>query len=244
MNINRRRVGPKIMPALLGAVILTDVTHVSARIRLPPTPGAAMQPGQQAQIRTPAGPWRVLTGIIAYTDPRQGFAMIGNSVQNTYLARPGDQLPDGSRIREIRPTHIVLEVGGNLETVGIFEHDQPAGAVYIPPPPMPIMPTPPAPQQSKWEEMELRQMAAGDATPPRLPRSIDPPPGELRPTDTPPGDAPPNKARASEVTAVDTAPIDGPPTQAQPPNPLTPTTQDPADEFGGDRRQRAEERKK
>ena len=223
------------MPALLGAVMLTDVTLVAARIRFPPMPGAAMQPAQQPQNRTPSGPWRVLTGIIAYTDPKQGFAMIGNSVQNTYLARPGDQLPDGSRIREIRPTHIVLEVGGNLETVGIFEHDQPAGAVYTAPPPLP-----PIPQQAHWEETELKQATTIEATSARAARLIEQSPGEPRPAD-----APPTRVRPSEMPPIDAASIDGsPPQRAEPQSPLSPSTQDPADEFGDDRRQRAEDRKK
>ncbi len=217
------------MPALVGAVMLTDVTLVGARIRFPPMPGAAMQPAQQPQNRAPSGPWRVLTGIIAYSDPKQGFAMIGNSVQNTYLARPGDQLPDGSRIREIRPTHVVLEVGGNLETVGIFEHDQPAGAVYIAPPPLPPPPMPTV-----------------DATPARAARLIEQPPS----SDTRSSDTPPNPARSDDAPKIDPAVLDAvaiggpqPPKQAQPQDPLSPTTQDPADNFGDDRRQRADLRK-
>jgi Type II secretion system protein C len=228
------------MPALLGAVILTDVTVVGARIRFPAMPGAAMQPAQQPQTRAPSGPWRVLTGIIAYTDPKQGFAMIGNSVQNTYLARPGDQLPDGSRIHEIRPTHIVLEVGGNLETVGIFEHEQPAGAVYTAP-----RPIPPMPQQARWEEMELKQATGVDATPARAARLIEQPPS----SDTRASDTPANPARSDDLPKIDPAALDAvatggpPPKQAQPQDPLSPTTQDPADDFGDDRRQRADRRK-
>ena len=167
--------------------------------------------------------------------------MIGNSVRNTYLARPGDQLPDGSRIREIHPTQVVLEVGGNLETVGIFEDDQPAPtrAVYTPPPPIPVMPPMPPPGFTI------------DATPARAARLIDP--GEPRLNDPQSSDTPPaGKVRASELppadamAASDGAAIDGAQKapQALPTGPLSPSAQDRAGEFGADRRSRAEERGK
>ena len=250
MKLNRA-----IIPALLGAVILTDATQVCARVRDPsaqmpfrpgiPMTGRAdmrlqgtMQPAQPLQNRAPSGPWRVLTGIIAYTDPKQGFAMIGNSVKNTYLARPGDQLPDGSRIREIHPKQIVLESGGRLETVDLYEQEQSTRAVYAPIPlPLPQQ-APPLPQQARWDEAELKQATTGEATPSHPPRSPEQPPGEPRPSDI----------RASSDTAASQVhSIDGPSSsdaQAQPQGPLSPTTQDPADEFGDDRRQRADNRRK
>jgi hypothetical protein len=233
-----------IVAALLGTVILTDVTQVSGRVSAEPgesTPrnpstGApmllisrvAMTSGRTdmsgaaaAQMARPlenhALPGRllVLTGIIAYTDPRQGFAIIGSSVNNTYLARPGQQLPDGSSLREIYPKHVVLEYGGRLETVGMYERGEPSGTAYaqIPPPPQ-------------------------QAIPSQAPRPTDEPPSDRRPGDT----------RASETTSnerryYDTQSTDAPQEQAQPEVPL-PAAQDPADELSDDRRQRASSRRK
>ena len=223
-----------IMPALLGAVILTDATQVCGRPRYPlaPTFDATVQPAQPMQNRAATGPWRVLTGIIAYTDPRQGFVMIGNSAQNTYLARPGDQLPDGSRIREIHPEHVVLEHEGSLETVGMYEHEQPTGTVYapIPPPPLP---------QSRWDEEELKEATAVHPTPSQPPRPAEPPPGESRPSDTAT-----SQVRSGDVRSIDAPPGDAPPQQAQPQAPSSPTLQDPADEFGDARRQHAASRRR
>jgi hypothetical protein len=261
----RWRAAPIIVPALLGAVILTDVTPVWGRVRNLPTPetmpsrsvlpgigrrnllGEAAPPAQPLQNRATSGPWRVLTGIIAYTDPKQGFVMIGNSVQNTFLARPGDQLPDGSRIREIRGNQVVLESGGRLETVGMYEHERPAAAVYAT-----IPPIPPMPQQARWG-MELKQATAGDAIPSHLPRSPEQPPGEPRPSDTRAGDIAMNPVRSNDSPPSDSplsgtqpsnVPSGNAPSQAQPQDPLSPSTQDPADELGDARRQRAEDRRK
>jgi hypothetical protein len=167
-----------IISALLGVAILTEASQVSGH---------------------------VLTGIIAYTDPMQGFAIIGNSVRNTYLVRPGQRLPDGSRIREIHTHHVVLEHGGSLETVGMYERGQPTDSGYTQ--------TPPPPQQLRWD---------GDTRPNETPAR------EVRSKDTPPSDTPAYEAL---------------PRQAQPEGPF-PAAQDPADEFGDDRRQRAESRKK
>ncbi len=171
MDLDLRRVVPVIVSALLGAVMLIAVTQVFGRPRVepgtwlprhPPTgvpvpwtarvammsdhadiSGAAPQMSQTSEDHAPRERLRVLTGIIAYTDPSQGFAIIGSSVENTYLARPGDLLPDGSLIREIYPSHVVLEFGGRLETVGMYKRGEPAGATRVQ--------TPPLPQQMPWQ---------------------------------------------------------------------------------------------
>lgn len=200
-----------IVPALLGAVILTDATRAFS------------------YVRTESGSSLVLTGVIAYTDPRQGFAIIGSSVQNTYLARPGGLLPDGSRIREIHPRHVVLEREGSLEIVQMYERGAPAGAAYaqIPPPP----------QAPRWEEAELNVMTAGETIPSeaRLP--------DVSPSHPQPIDTRPNETLASQVRSSDAAPSDTFPKQAQPEVPL-PTAQDPVDEISDYRRPRVESHSK
>jgi len=130
--MNLRRAAPTIVSALLGMVILTDVTEVAGRVGA--EPGAAPQMTRQSENHQPPGRLLVLTGIIAYTDPRQGFVIIGSSVEDTHLARPGDQLPDGSSIREIHPQHVVLEYGGRLETVRMHERGEPAWVALAPRP--------------------------------------------------------------------------------------------------------------
>ena len=40
------------------------------------------------QTHAPDGRFLIRTGVIAYTDPKQGYAIIGNSGDNTFLVRP------------------------------------------------------------------------------------------------------------------------------------------------------------
>ena len=230
MDLDRRRGGRIIVSALLGAVILTDVTQVSGRAR--DEPGARMPFHQMARplpSNAPPGRSLVLTGVIAFTDPRQGFAIIGSSVQNTYLARPGDQLPDGSLVREVHPNHVVLEYGGKLETVGMYGGGEPTSTAYVP--------IPPPPQHVQWDAAELKAATAGDAVPSPAPRATDEPPGDPRPD-----------ARASDIAGNEHRPHDTQFTDAlqrmAEPQAPSPSAQDPADELSDDRRQRIESRRK
>ena len=238
-----------IAAALLGAVILIAVTQVFGRARAEPSEwmplnsatgvpmpqtlrvamtsghtdisGAAPQMSQPWENRALRERLRVLTGIIAYTDPRQGFVIIGSSVENTYLARPGELLPDGSSIREIYPSHVVLEYGGRLETVGMYERGKPDGTAYVQ--------TPPLPQQARLEAVEVNGVTAGDAMPRQAPR----------PSDEPLSDLPPSDRRASERTGggghrtYHTQSTDVLQRQAEPDVPL-PSVQDPADELSAE----------
>jgi len=163
--------------------------------------------------------------------------MIGTSVQNTSLARPGQQLPDGAWIREIHLKDVVLEYGGSLETVGLYEHEQPSGTAYVP--------NMPLPQQAHWEAAELKDALGGDSTPDHAPRSTEPPPVEPGPGNTQRGEGPPGRARHHEALLSDMPPGDEPsPEQAQPQSPPAPAAQDPADESSDTRRSHAESRRK
>jgi hypothetical protein len=233
VDLDRRRAAPAIVSALLGAVILTEVTQVSARVRGVSVPSsAAANMTRPPEHPAPPGRSLVLTGIIAYADPRQGFAIIGSSTQDTYVVRPGDQLPDGASIREIYPQQVVLEYQGRLETVAIYERGATAGTAYAQTPP-------PMPQPARPEETDLRGFTAGDTIPSQPPpRPADEPPSDPRPTDTRASDSAANERRSYDTQSSDTLQ-----NQAQPQAP-SPSAQDPADELGDDRRQRAERRRK
>lgn len=164
--------------------------------------------------RNSSGRLLVLTGIIAYTDPRQGFAIIGSSVEDTHVARPGDHLPDGASVREIYPQHVVLEYGGRLETVGILGRGEPA------------------------ERTDLAGATAGDATLSQAPRLTDEPRLDPRPIEPPASETTGNDRRSADMQ-----PTDAPQKQAQPEAPL-PSALDPANEISDYRRQRAADREK
>ena len=217
-----------IISALLGMWILAAVTQVYGRVS---------EPGD-ATTRNQTGRLRVLTGIIAYTDPRQGFVIIGSSVEDTHLARPGEHLPDGASIREIYPRHVVLEYGGRLETVGIYGRGEPTAADQVQ---IPSLPQP-------WsDKVDIEAATAGDALlsqAPRLtdearnltdePRSLsDEPHSDPRLSDTPA-----SETTGSERPSYDAQSTDAPQIQAEPQAPL-PSAPDPADELSNGRRQRA-----
>jgi|KBSMisStandDraft_5_1062788.scaffolds.fasta_scaffold28389_2 type II secretory pathway component PulC len=219
MDLDRRRVAPVIVSAFLGAVILIAATQVFGRAMtsgLTDTSSAAAQMSQPLENHEQPERLRVLTGIIAYTDPSQGFAIIGSSVENTYLARPGELLPDGSSIREIYPSHVVLAYGGRLETVGMYQRGKPTGAAYVQ--------TPPLLQQARLEAVDVNAVTAGDAMSRQAPRPGGEPPGDPRPIDT----------RASEPTGSG---------QSRPEVPL-PSALDPAEELSDDRRQQPTSRRR
>jgi hypothetical protein len=120
-----------------------------------------------------------------------------------------------------------LEYEGSLETLGIYERGQPTGsAAYVP--------MPPPSQQIRSEEAELKGAMTGDTTSSQPPLPTEAAPSEPRPSDVRPNETPVNQALSN----------DAPPEQVQPQAPLSPAMQDPADEFGDLRRQRAENRRR
>jgi Type II secretion system protein C len=235
-----------IVPALLGITALSETTPAFSYISETSTPsgiptipdgwtGAVPGDPQTAQgprNRATSGPYRVLTGLIAYTDPRQGFAIIGSSVRNTFLVRAGQQLPDGSWIREIHPEHVVLEHGGSLEALRMYQRGESAGSAYVP--------ISLRPQSARWEEAD--GTTAGEA------RSNQAEPAGTSPIPRPFSDPRRSEMQANEVRTNDAMPSNTSPsdvlTKQAPPEAPVPQAQDPADEFGDEHRQRADSRRK
>ena len=227
--LNRPMLAPWTPPS---APAMT-VRDVAMRARRMDMSGAATQMTPQLQNRATPGSVRVLTGTIAYTDPTQGFAIIGNSVQNTYLARPGQQLPDGSWIREVHRDHVVLEHEGTRETVGMYDGGQPADTLYA-------QQFPPIPQQVRMDQSALIALTADDRRP--SPAQATDAPAD-KPGETRPGETPAHEVQSSDAPAHEARSSDALPKQAQPDDPL-PAAQDPADEFSDNRRLRAENRRR
>ena len=236
-NPTMQRPGMGTGPAPLRSDIGTE--HLYMRGQAPPV-------GQPPENGAAPGRFLVLTGVIAYTDPKRGFAIIGNSPRNTFLARPGQQLPDGSWIREIHPKNVVLEHEGNLETLGIYRRDESAGTGYAG--------FSPLPQQAQWGvegivagPMRPIQARPADVLPsppePSETRRSEAPASEVLSNEAPPSNALAKDALPKDAVAKDAVPKDAPTKQAQPDAPL-PAAQDPADEFSDARRQRAENRGK
>ena len=58
-----------------------------------------------------------LAGTLAGSDPAQGWAIIGESAQNTRLYATGASITGGARLREVYADRAILERGGRLEAL-------------------------------------------------------------------------------------------------------------------------------
>jgi general secretion pathway protein C len=61
----------------------------------------------------------VLTGTIALTDPTRGFAIVGKDRLTTRTYLVGTMVAEGVTLREVYTDHVVVDRGGELETVSM-----------------------------------------------------------------------------------------------------------------------------
>jgi general secretion pathway protein C len=69
----------------------------------------------------------VLAGIIASTDPKLGYAIVGESAASARVHSVGDALPGGARLHSVLADRVVLERNGQLETLMLPRQSAPAG---------------------------------------------------------------------------------------------------------------------
>jgi general secretion pathway protein C len=80
----------------------------------------------------------VLIGVMAGEDPSKGYAILGPSAAAAKVYAAGNTVPGGARIANIYPDRVVLDRGGQLETLPMPRQRQPGPVpVSRPPPPMP-----------------------------------------------------------------------------------------------------------
>lgn len=61
----------------------------------------------------------VLAGIVASDDPRQGYAIVGESAATARLHSVGSALPGGARLHSVYPDRVVLDRNGSLESLAL-----------------------------------------------------------------------------------------------------------------------------
>jgi type II secretion system protein C len=61
----------------------------------------------------------VLAGTLATRNPSRGFALIGSSVTNTKVYPVGGPIADGTTLVEVYTDHVVINRGGQLETLAM-----------------------------------------------------------------------------------------------------------------------------
>src|SRR5580698_9024386 len=77
-------------------------------------PPVAKQDGANApQTNIPL----VLTGTIAGNDPQNGLAILGQSAQSAKVYAVGDNVPGGAKLHSVYSDRVIIDRGGNLETL-------------------------------------------------------------------------------------------------------------------------------
>lgn len=105
-----------------------------------PPPDAANAPPTQANL--------VLTAVFASPDPTKGLAIIGESAQSARVFAVGGAVQSGVRLHQVHPDRVILDRGGNLETLSLPKRN--SGALVI---------NRPAPPPQNQFVSNLRQMA-------------------------------------------------------------------------------------
>jgi len=79
----------------------------------------------------------VLVGVLAAEDPAEGYAILGPAANSAKLYAAGATVPGGAKLAGIYSDRVVLDRGGQLETLPMPRQRSPVTAAPAPPPPMP-----------------------------------------------------------------------------------------------------------
>lgn len=83
----------------------------------------------------------MLAGVIADTDEKRGFAMLGTSTADIKFFKVGDTVPGGARLHAVFVDRVLLDRGGTIEALLIPPRNT---ALLSAPPPPPLTPAPAA----------------------------------------------------------------------------------------------------
>ena len=89
-------------------------------------------PVQQAQNAADAPLTRmplVLTGIISADDPQNGLAILGQTPQSAKVFAVGDNVPGGAKLHSVFNDRVVIDRGGQLETLILPRQAMPGGTL-------------------------------------------------------------------------------------------------------------------
>jgi general secretion pathway protein C len=77
----------------------------------------------------------VLSGVFAAEDPEKGWALIGDSAQQSKVFSVGDSVRSGARLHSVYPDRVILDRNGTLETLALPKRNTGTLSVSRPPPP-------------------------------------------------------------------------------------------------------------
>ena len=69
----------------------------------------------------------VLTGIISADDPQNGLAILGQTAATAKVFAVGDNVPGGAKLHSVYSDRVVIDRGGNLETLVLPRQVAPGG---------------------------------------------------------------------------------------------------------------------
>lgn len=118
------------LPTLIAPARTTDPLAPLKAARLFGT--AEGMPATPAPTATLSTQGLVLAGVLAEVDPRAGRAIIGESGGRAQVYAVGGTLPGGSRLAEVHVDRVILDRGGNLETLPLPRHGGPSATALSP----------------------------------------------------------------------------------------------------------------
>jgi general secretion pathway protein C len=77
----------------------------------------------------------VLSGVFAAEDPEKGWALIGDSAQQSKVFSVGDSVRSGARLHSVYPDRVILDRNGTLETLALPKRNTGTLSVARPAPP-------------------------------------------------------------------------------------------------------------
>ncbi len=106
--VRQKQSGPVALVTASAPPSLSLTPALSALFGSQPAPAGAEVPSSRPLV---------LTAVIATGDPSRGFGIIGETAQLTAMYAVGASLPDGARLIEVYAEHVVLDRGGQRETL-------------------------------------------------------------------------------------------------------------------------------
>jgi len=92
----------------------------------------------------------VLAGTIAEADPRQGYAIVGESAATARVYSVGKTITGGTKLHSVYPDRVILDRGGKLEALLLPKKFQGGGASAA----RPTLPTRPLPDPSLGQRLQ------------------------------------------------------------------------------------------
>jgi general secretion pathway protein C len=111
---------PAVVPRHTVNVLMVTNAHLFG---FTPAVASAQDPANAPRSSLPL----VLTGIISADDPQNGLAILGQTAATAKVFAVGDNVPGGAKLHSVYSDRVVIDRGGNLETLVLPRQVAPGG---------------------------------------------------------------------------------------------------------------------